>query len=30
MTVYYDFDEVDSFTIGVVGVPGSRTFFLQV
>ena len=30
MTVYYDFDEVDSFTIGTIGAPGARTFFLQV
>lgn len=30
MTVYYDFDEVDSFTIAAVGAPGARTFFLQV
>ncbi|MEI8239986.1 MAG: DUF3090 family protein [Actinomycetota bacterium] len=29
MTVYYDFDEVDAFTLGAVGVPGGRTFFLQ-
>ena len=28
MTVYYDFDEVDAFTLGAVGVPGGRTFFL--
>ncbi|MFM2070009.1 MAG: hypothetical protein RLZZ623_272 [Actinomycetota bacterium] len=29
MSVYYDFDEVDSFTVGAVGEPGSRVFFLQ-
>jgi len=30
VTVYYDFDEVDAFTVTAVGAPGSRTFFLQV
>jgi len=30
MGVYYDFDEVDVFTLGVIGQPGQRTFFLQV
>lgn len=29
MSVYYDFDEVDAFTVGAVGQPGARTFFLQ-
>jgi uncharacterized repeat protein (TIGR03847 family) len=29
MSVYYDFDEVDAFTVGAVGEPGSRVFFLQ-
>jgi len=29
MSVYYDFDEVDAFTVGAVGEPGGRTFFLQ-
>jgi uncharacterized repeat protein (TIGR03847 family) len=29
MSVYYDFDEVDAFTVGAVGQPGGRTFFLQ-
>ena len=29
MSVYYDFDEVDAFTVGAVGQPGSRVFFLQ-
>jgi uncharacterized repeat protein (TIGR03847 family) len=27
--VYYDFDEVDAFTVGAVGEPGARVFFLQ-
>ena len=30
MTVWFDFDEVDAFTVGTVGKPGARTFFLQV
>ena len=30
MTVFYEFDDVDAFTTGTVGVPGRRTFFLQV
>lgn len=29
MSVYYDFDEVDSFTVGAIGEPGARAFFLQ-
>ena len=29
MTVYYDFDEVDAFTVGAIGEPGARTFYLQ-
>ncbi len=29
MSVYYDFDEVDAFTVGTVGLPGSRVFYLQ-
>lgn len=29
MSVFYEFDEVDSFTTGAVGLPGGRTFFLQ-
>lgn len=29
MSVYYDFDEVDVFTVGAVGEPGQRTFLLQ-
>jgi len=27
--VYYDFDEVDAFTVGAIGRPGQRTFLLQ-
>jgi uncharacterized repeat protein (TIGR03847 family) len=27
--VYYDFDDVDAFTVGAVGAPGQRTFLLQ-
>jgi uncharacterized repeat protein (TIGR03847 family) len=30
MTVFFEFDEVDAFTIGTVGRPGERTFYLQV
>ena len=30
MTVFYEFDEVDMFTVGTVGQPGSRTFYLHV
>ena len=29
MSVYYDFDEVDAFTVGAIGQPGGREFFLQ-
>jgi uncharacterized repeat protein (TIGR03847 family) len=29
MGVYFDFDDVDSFTVGAVGQPGQRTFLLQ-
>ncbi|HAP78533.1 MAG TPA: DUF3090 domain-containing protein [Acidimicrobiaceae bacterium] len=29
MSVYYDFDEVDAFTVGALGEPGSRVFYLQ-
>ena len=29
MSVYYDFDEVDAFTVGAIGEPGQRTFLLQ-
>jgi uncharacterized repeat protein (TIGR03847 family) len=28
--VYYDFDEVDAFTVAAPGEPGRRTFLLQV
>jgi uncharacterized repeat protein (TIGR03847 family) len=27
--VYYEFEEVDTFTTGAIGSPGARTFFLQ-
>lgn len=30
MTVFYEFDEVDMFTVGTVGEPGSRIFYLHV
>jgi uncharacterized repeat protein (TIGR03847 family) len=30
MSVFHEFDEVDRFTVGTVGTPGARTFFLQV
>ena len=29
MSVFYEFDEVDAFTLGTVGRPGERTFYLQ-
>jgi uncharacterized repeat protein (TIGR03847 family) len=29
MGVYFDFDDVDSFTVGAIGQPGQRTFLLQ-
>lgn len=29
MSVWFDFDEVDAFTVGAVGQPGARTFYLQ-
>ncbi|TPW16448.1 MAG: hypothetical protein FD127_92 [Acidimicrobiaceae bacterium] len=29
MSVYFEFDEVDAFTIGAVGRPGQRTFLIQ-
>lgn len=30
MSVFFEFDEVDAFTVGTVGRPGERTFYLQV
>ena len=30
MSVFYEFDDVDSFTTGTVGEPGNRTFYMQV
>ena len=30
MSVFHEFDEVDKFTVGTVGEPGARTFFLQI
>lgn len=30
MTVFYEFDDVDSFAVGTVGAPGQRTFYIQV
>lgn len=29
MSIFYEFDQVDAFTTGAIGVPGSRVFFLQ-
>ncbi len=29
MGVFYEFDEVDTFTVGAIGEPGQRTFYLQ-
>jgi uncharacterized repeat protein (TIGR03847 family) len=29
MSIFYEFEDVDSFTTGAVGRPGARTFFLQ-
>ena len=29
MGLSYEFDAVDAFTVGTVGRPGQRTFFLQ-
>jgi len=29
MGVFYEFDEVDAFTVGAIGEPGRRTFLLQ-
>ena len=30
MSVFHEFDDVDAFTVGTVGRPGARTFYLQV
>ncbi len=30
MSVFFEFDDVDAFTVGTVGRPGDRTFFVQV
>lgn len=30
MSVFHEFDHVDKFTVGTVGRPGDRTFFLQI
>ncbi len=30
MSVFFEFDDVDAFTVGTVGQPGDRTFFVQV
>lgn len=30
MSVFHDFTDVDAFTVGTIGRPGARTFFLQV
>lgn len=30
MTTHHDFHEIDVFTVGAVGQPGARTFYLQV
>ncbi|MEI7547696.1 MAG: DUF3090 family protein [Actinomycetota bacterium] len=30
MSEHHDFDEVDAFTVGALGQPGARTFFIQV
>lgn len=29
MSVFYEFEEVDSFTTGAIGEPGARVFYLQ-
>ena len=30
MTVFHEYDDVDKFTVGTVGRPGERVFFLQI
>jgi uncharacterized repeat protein (TIGR03847 family) len=30
MSIFYEFDDVDTFTVGTVGPPGARVFYLQV
>ena len=30
MSVFHEYDDVDKFTVGTVGRPGDRTFFLQI
>ena len=30
MSVFYEFDDVDTFTVGTLGRPGARTFILQI
>ncbi len=30
MSVFHEFDDVDTFTVGTVGRPGARTFYLQI
>ena len=30
MSVFHEFDDVDKFTVGTVGRPGARTFYLQI
>jgi uncharacterized repeat protein (TIGR03847 family) len=30
MSVFHEFDDVDKFTVGTIGRPGERTFFLQI
>ena len=30
MSIFFEFDDVDAFTTGTVGVPGNRTFYMQV
>ncbi len=30
MSIWYEFEELESFTTGTVGQPGQRTFFLQI